>query len=110
MHDANFDAFGINGHLEFSQGASENPQIGTIEDWYLINSMVFPIDHPIHIHLINYQFVNKYSLRIFSVKNSGIECAFYEMDFYLENANFTNKRCDNSTMSKIQQKYKNKIL
>lgn len=48
-------AFGINGHFVFSQGASENPKIGTTEDWYMINTMSGP--HPIHIHLINYQLI-----------------------------------------------------
>lgn len=53
--------FGINGHLRFSQGASDNPRIGTIEDWFLINIM--DENHPIHIHLIQYQAVELIALK-----------------------------------------------
>ena len=44
--------FGINGHLSFHSGESETPTIGTVEDWYLINTINF--GHPIHVHLIQY--------------------------------------------------------
>jgi spore coat protein A, manganese oxidase len=39
----------------FDMGASDNPKIGTIEDWYFINTLFEA--HPIHFHLINFQVV-----------------------------------------------------
>ena len=58
-------SFGINGHIDFHQGASENPMIGTVEDWYLINTMTSPqIGHPIHVHLIQYEHLREYTLKL----------------------------------------------
>ena len=54
--------FVINGHYMFDMGASENPQIGTIEDWYIINTITEP--HPIHMHLQQFQVVRTYSLKL----------------------------------------------
>lgn len=66
--------FTINGRLDFHAGKSENPTIGTYEDWYLIN--LFGGAHPIHVHLINFQVVKILTLR----KTSG-GCNVYELDF-----------------------------
>lgn len=45
-------------------GASEDPQIGTTEDWYIINNLWE--GHPIHVHLINFQIIDSYSLKTIS--------------------------------------------
>ena len=43
----------INGHPDFSAtGKTDNPRIGTTEDWIFYS---FTAIHPIHIHLINFQ-------------------------------------------------------
>lgn len=55
-------------------GASENPKIGSVEDWYLINTISF--GHPIHIHLIQFQIIEYYQLR---VAPGG--CTYYLIDF-----------------------------
>lgn len=47
--------FTINQHAEMMKGQSNNPQIGTIEDWYIINTMAEA--HPIHFHIVNFQVV-----------------------------------------------------
>lgn len=76
--------FTINGHFDFHKGASEDPQIGTIEDWYMINTMSGA--HPIHVHLINFQVIEQTKLRTITETNEAnvkVECAFYELDFYL---------------------------
>ena len=91
----------INGHPTFHGGKSENPQIGTIEDWYFINTMAFP--HPIHVHLINYQLVKEYSL-----KKVNENITYYHCDFFLEYAALNDSNCNpNSTYFKYQQKYQN---
>ena len=41
-------------------GRSDNPKIGTTEDWYFINTM--DSVHPIHVHLINFQIIGQASL------------------------------------------------
>lgn len=66
--------FVINGHYMFDMGASDNPKIGTTEDWFMINTLVEP--HPIHFHLVNFQIVQTYSLRM--VQDG---CSQYEVDF-----------------------------
>lgn len=63
--------FAINGRESFHEGKSENPTIGTYEDWYIINT--FSSGHPIHIHLINFQVVKTLSLRLVS------SCTLYEL-------------------------------
>lgn len=74
--------FFFNGHYEFhNSGASDNPKIGTLEDWYLINVMAS--DHPIHIHLINFQIISKTTLKTFTSTQTN-KCTYYEMDFYKE--------------------------
>lgn len=67
--------FSINGRFDFHAGKSENPTIGTYEDWYLINTM--DEDHPIHVHLINFQVVKVLNLRLTPSKT----CTIYEIDF-----------------------------
>lgn len=69
--------FSINGRIDFHAGKSENPTIGTYEDWYLINTM--DEAHPIHVHLINFQVV-----KILSLKRTTNDCTLYELDFMVE--------------------------
>ena len=45
----------------YGQGASDLPKIGTIEDWYFINTISEA--HPMHTHLVNFQVVNKFTLK-----------------------------------------------
>jgi len=59
----------------YDMGESEDPEIGTIEDWYVINNL--DENHPIHIHLINFQSIASYSL-----KRNAENCTFYEMDVF----------------------------
>ena len=47
--------FTINGRTDFHKGQSENPMLGTTEDWFIVNTIFF--SHPIHVHLINFQVV-----------------------------------------------------
>jgi FtsP/CotA-like multicopper oxidase with cupredoxin domain len=68
----------INGRQDFHAGKSENPVIGTVEDWFIINTM--GMDHPIHIHLINFQVVKVYDLRLYE----GSSSTKYELDFVAE--------------------------
>lgn len=69
------DALTINGRSDFHGGRSENPTIGTYEDWYLINTL--QNGHPIHVHLINFQVIKVLNLR-FEKTNT---CTLYELDF-----------------------------
>ena len=75
-------ASGMNGHFMFSQGDSEKPQIGTVEDWYYINFV--QISHPMHIHLVNSQQVGEYQMKVFK-GNGNKTCLkhYYQLDFYL---------------------------
>lgn len=67
--------FMFNTHHMFTMGASENPKIGTVEDWYLINAM--DMIHPIHIHLINFQVIKSYYIK--HVLNNK-DCTYYIID------------------------------
>lgn len=75
--------FTIHGRTSFHTGKSENPTIGTVEDWFLINTMFFP--HPIHIHLINFQVIASYDVRwiILNPADPFANCALYELDIIL---------------------------
>jgi FtsP/CotA-like multicopper oxidase with cupredoxin domain len=78
------NTFTINGRTDFHKGLSENPVLGSIEDWFLINTIFFP--HPIHVHLINFQVIKEYDLRVMIPSNNtnnytGLNCALYELDF-----------------------------
>jgi FtsP/CotA-like multicopper oxidase with cupredoxin domain len=58
--------------------------LGSIEDWFIINTMNF--GHPIHIHLINYQVLNSYSVRYLSIPidpNTTKNCSLYNLDFLI---------------------------
>lgn len=94
FRDSNF-AFFINGHYKFSEsGASENPIIGTTEDWYFMNNMLGPaIHHPMHVHLITFQVLQKGKLKSFTTPDSNQnQCTFYEIDFYIQAGyKFTNE-------------------
>ena len=78
--------FSVNAHLHFHDGESENPQIGTTEDWFMVNTLTN--SHPFHVHLINYQIVKDYILKSFSTTANNT-CTYYEIDFYLRYANKT---------------------
>ena len=67
--------FIINGHYKFMKGASDNPDIGTTEDWHFINNLVQA--HPFHFHLVNFQVIQKYSLKL-----TAEGCTYYQLDFY----------------------------
>ena len=72
----NANGFFFNGHYEFhNSGASDNPKIGTLEDWYLINAMTSA--HPIHIHLINFQIMSKTTLKTFTTTQNGTFNVFF---------------------------------
>ena len=79
--------YSINGHTMFHQGRSENPQIGTVEDWFMINLNLNKA-HPFHFHLVNFQIVKSYELKLFKTSNN-LTCSYYEIDFYLRYANIT---------------------
>lgn len=55
--------------------------MGTVEDWYLINTI--PFGHPIHVHLINFQVVREYDLLLIG-DGSFSSCSIYELDFLLD--------------------------
>lgn len=61
----------------FEEGQSENPKIGTTEDWYIVNNVLE--QHPIHIHLINFQAIGHYSL-----KTTPNLCTYYQLDFFIQ--------------------------
>lgn len=69
--------FAIHGRTDFHKGWSENPMIGSVEDWYMINVMSGA--HPMHIHLVNFQVVKVYHLKMFDAATT-----YYEMDFILK--------------------------
>lgn len=56
------EKFVINGHYMFDMGASENPKIGTVEDWYFVNTLFEA--HPMHFHLVNFQVIQTFSLKM----------------------------------------------
>ena len=86
--------FSINGHTAFDMGKSDNPQIGTVEDWYFVNTITNP--HPIHVHLINFQIVLDYKLKDFSTTPAGGNCTYYEIDFFLKYAD--QEKCFNQEL------------
>jgi FtsP/CotA-like multicopper oxidase with cupredoxin domain len=98
--------FNFNGHYHFSEsGHSDNPQIGTTEDWFLINTIFFT--HPIHVHLINYQIIAQSTLKNFQAvdpkTNQTYSCSLYEIDFY-KNVSLINKTEQNLTKLCIASK------
>jgi hypothetical protein len=94
--------FTINGRTSFHGGWSENPTLGTTEDWFLINNIFF--GHPMHVHLLNFEVIREFHLRYLTPPGMpkgfppGTEpfanCGFYEMDFVLAALNITPKTCD----------------
>lgn len=83
LMEDNQENYMVNGHIDFHKGASEDPVIGSMEDWFIINTMDEP--HPVHIHLINFQVLEQHQLRWITntFNNTLIQCTFYEMDFLL---------------------------
>lgn len=71
--------FLIGAHHMFETGASENPQIGTVEDWHIVNMHIE--GHPMHFHLINFQAVKSYSLKTIT-GNNGVHCSLYMIDYF----------------------------
>lgn len=69
--------FMIGAHYMFEMGASELSKIGTIEDFYIVNTLWQA--HPIHIHLINYQRVAQYSLKSIPQNRN---CTLYMLDYF----------------------------
>lgn len=67
----------IGAHYMFEMGATDNPQIGTFEDFYIVNNLWEP--HPIHIHLINFQVVATYDLK--SIPENR-DCTLYMLDYF----------------------------
>jgi hypothetical protein len=73
----------FNGHYDFSKsGKTDNPQIGTTEDWVFIS---ITHRHPIHVHLINFQIIGLTTLKNYSVSigPNQFQCTFYEMDYWV---------------------------
>jgi FtsP/CotA-like multicopper oxidase with cupredoxin domain len=69
--------FSINMHPFFDQAASENPKIGSVEDWFIVNTA--SESHPIHFHLVNFQVLQELSLKAIP---EG--CTLYELDYFRE--------------------------
>lgn len=74
----------FNGHYDYQQsGKTDNPKIGTTEDWVFISTTH---RHPIHVHLINYQIIGSTILKNYTGFQHGPEpfqCCFYEMDYWV---------------------------
>jgi FtsP/CotA-like multicopper oxidase with cupredoxin domain len=69
--------FTINMHPFFEGAASEDPKIGTVEDWFIINTI--SESHPMHFHIVNFQVIEELSLK---VTLEG--CTLYELDYFRE--------------------------
>ena len=97
--------FSINGHISYHHGKTDKPIIGTTEDWYFINFNEFG-GHPMHFHLVNFQLTQQYLMRLVDDKVS-----YYQCDFFLKYADFSNKECSagNSLYSQLQAKWKSGI-
>ena len=84
----------FNGHPSFTTtGATDNPRIGTTEEWALYSVLA---DHPVHIHLINYQVVGYTSLKIHS---SG--CYYARLDFYINSGILNCSKMNCSDLDKV---------
>jgi FtsP/CotA-like multicopper oxidase with cupredoxin domain len=67
----------FNGHYDYASGRTDNPKIGTTEDWAFIG---LGHRHPIHVHLINYQIIGKTDLKDYTgytTGNNHFPCTFY---------------------------------
>ena len=82
--------FSFNGHPDFhNDGKTDNPRIGTTEDWVYFS---FLASHPIHIHLINYQVISKVALKMFTTQVfqprkkelQNVTCYYSEIDYYVQ--------------------------
>ena len=67
----------IGAHYMFEMGASDSPQIGTFEDFYMVNTLWER--HPMHIHLINFQTVATYTLKSIPL---NVNCTLYMLDYF----------------------------
>jgi hypothetical protein len=93
-----FGTFSINAHPIFEMSSPEDPIIGSIEDWHIINTMSwFAIPHPIHIHLINFQIMSVYNMIQLRQTKADVfltnpfagipNCTLYAVDFFGINVN-----------------------
>jgi FtsP/CotA-like multicopper oxidase with cupredoxin domain len=73
-------AFMMGAHYMFEAGATINPQIGTVEDYYLINNLWEA--HPMHFHLVNTQILKSYSLKYIDGPSEDKKCTFYMLDYF----------------------------
>lgn len=76
----------INGHHRYNEGASDQPRIGTTEDWFFMNLLLGPdLPHSVHVHLINFQIIAQGELKRMppSVPSSRNRCSYYEIDYYI---------------------------
>lgn len=82
------NVFTINGRRDFHAGKSQNPTIGTVQDWFILNTIYFA--HPVHVHLINFQVIGSYDVRVLALdpNEAKTQCAFYELDFILAAINY----------------------
>lgn len=71
----------INGHLTIFEGKSENPMLGSVEDWFFINSV--DTAQSIHVDLVQSQALDQYKLN--EVPNTNM-CTFYSVDFFMKYA------------------------
>ena len=100
--------FTINARTSFHGGWSEDPTLGTTEDWFLINNIF--IGHPIHVHLLNYEVIREYELRYLMPAGSTSifsYCALYEMDFVLAALKLVPKGCDSQVGVYLENIYVN---
>lgn len=54
------DHIATNGNLAIFEGKSEDPYLGTVEDWYFINNMNSP--QTIHFELVQFQTMDQFTL------------------------------------------------
>ena len=73
------DHIAINGHLTIFHGKSENPVLGSIEDWYFINNV--DTAQSIHVDLVQFQAMDQFKLN--EVPNTQF-CSFYSVDFFMK--------------------------
>lgn len=76
----------INAHKSFSDdGATDNPFIGTTEDWF-VNTLLGPdLPHSMHVHLIIFQAISQGEIKKVPLSDptSFNVCTFYEVEYYL---------------------------
>lgn len=71
------EVFSINLHPFFERGGVEEPKIGTVEDWFMVNTV--SESHPLHFHIVNFQVIEELSLKV-----TPEGCTLYELDYFRE--------------------------